>query len=83
MFNTIINAFNPKPIENIDFDAEYEAMIRDMNEAYQAERAAIRSEWSSLSVRERNEAIADMDEMAIVGNADSHRFYPYWKARRI
>ena len=85
MFNSIFNTVFSKnaAVENFDFDAEYEAMVQDMNQAYEAEQAEMRTEWASMSDRERRETISWIDELAARGVADTHRFYPYWKARRV
>ena len=95
MFNSILNTvrntfskpqaivnFDVNATEDFDFDAEYEAMIQEEREAYEAEQAQIRADWAALSDREREEYMDDMDEMAAAGYADECRYYPFWKARR-
>ena len=91
ILNTVRNTFSkPQAIvgfgfeaeEDFDFDAEYEAMIQEEREGYEAEQAQIRADWAALSDREREEYMDHMDEMAAGGYADECRYYPFWKARR-
>jgi len=89
MFNSIINAIRSiRPSNHIvaneitDLDQAYEEHARAMNELYDAERKAVHAEWNALTNTEQRDIIEWIDELNWRGDADSHRFYAYWKASR-
>ena len=89
MFNSIINLFS-KPVrqavpvlsDEAALDAAYDAYAAAMNEQYREEQKAIHAEWNSLTNTEQRDIIEWIDELNWRGDADSHRFYAYWKQLR-
>ena len=89
MFNSIIALFSKAVPQNAealsneaDLDAAYDAYAAAMNEQYREGQTAILAEWNSLTNKEQREVIEWIDELNWRGDADSHRFYPYWRQLR-